>query len=66
MTAGLPGDVNFLGGDFLGKSNQGSNGEQQAIDLDVEWVDLLLAAKKAGIKADEIRRFFHEKAVRVV
>ncbi|AWV36536.1 hypothetical protein CD191_01985 [Paenibacillus odorifer] len=56
----------ILGGDFLEKSNQGSNREQQFIDLDQEWVHLLLAAKKAGIKADEIRQFFHEKTVQIV
>ncbi|WP_340006305.1 anti-repressor SinI family protein [Paenibacillus sp. FSL K6-0276] len=50
----------------MDKSNQGSYREQQVIDLDVEWVHLLLAAKKAGIKTDEIRRFFHEKTVQAV
>lgn len=49
----------------MDKSNQGSNREQP-MDLDVEWVHLLLAAKQAGIKADEIRQFFHERTVQVV
>lgn len=49
----------------MDKSNQGSNREQQ-MDLDVEWVQLLLAAKQAGIRVEEIRQFFHEKTVRAV
>ncbi len=31
-------------------------------DLDLEWVYLLMSAKKAGIDADEIRRFLREKS----
>ncbi|WP_229522110.1 anti-repressor SinI family protein [Paenibacillus monticola] len=50
----------------MDKSNQGKNGELQTVDLDLEWVHLLLTAKKAGIKAEEIRRFFDEKALRVM
>ncbi|MHA6532248.1 anti-repressor SinI family protein [Paenibacillus sp. BAC0078] len=45
------------------KSNQGNNGELQAVDLDLEWVHLLMSARKAGIGAEEIRRFFSEKAL---
>lgn len=45
------------------KSNQGSNGELQTVDLDLEWVNLLMSAKKAGIEAEEIRRFFSERAL---
>lgn len=50
----------------MDKSIQGNNAEPQVIDLDLEWVHLLLTAKKAGIKADEIRRFFHEKTLQVM
>ncbi|NUU60293.1 DNA-binding anti-repressor SinI [Paenibacillus sp. JW14] len=38
----------------------------QTVDLDLEWVYLLLSAKKAGIKAEEIRRFFNEKALKAI
>jgi hypothetical protein len=65
MMAGLPGDAKILGGDFLDKSNQG-NDELQAVDLDLEWVYLLMSAKQAGIQADEIRRFFSEKALQAM
>jgi hypothetical protein len=65
MMAGLPGDAKILGGDFLDKSNQG-NDELQAVDLDLEWVHLLMSAKQAGIQADEIRRFFTEKALQAM
>lgn len=65
MMAGLPGDAKILGGDFLDKSNQG-NDELQAVDLDLEWVYLLMSAKQAGIQADEIRRFFTEKALQAM
>ncbi|MFC3749356.1 MULTISPECIES: anti-repressor SinI family protein [Bacillales] len=50
----------------MDKSNQGNNGELQTVDLDLEWVYLLLSAKKAGIKAEEIRRFFNEKALKAI
>lgn len=36
------------------------------MDLDAEWIHLMLAAKKAGIQAEEIRRFFAEQACRVI
>lgn len=65
MMAGLPGDAKILGGDFLDKSNQGKD-ELQAADLDLEWVYLLMSAKRAGIQADEIRRFFSEKALQAM
>jgi hypothetical protein len=65
MMAGLPGDAKILGGDFLDMSNQG-NDELQAVDLDLEWVYLLMSAKQAGIQAEEIRRFFSEKALQAM
>lgn len=65
MTAGLPGDK-ILGGDFLNKSNQGNNGELQTVALDMEWVQLMLAAKKQGIHADEIRRFLGDKTLKAM
>ncbi|WP_245648008.1 anti-repressor SinI family protein [Paenibacillus borealis] len=49
----------------MDKSNQG-NDELQAVDLDLEWVYLLMSAKQAGIQADEIRRFFTEKALQAM
>ncbi|WNS41863.1 anti-repressor SinI family protein [Paenibacillus sp. MMS20-IR301] len=49
----------------MDQSNQG-NDELQAVDLDLEWVYLLMAAKRAGIQADEIRRFFNEKALQAM
>lgn len=64
-TAGLPGDK-ILGGDFLNKSNQGKSGELQTLDLDMEWVHLLLKAKKQGIHADEIRRFLGDKTLKAM
>lgn len=66
MTAGLPGDAKILGGDFLDKSNQGNSGELQTVDLDLEWVYLLMSAKNAGIQADEIRQFFNEKMLQAM
>ncbi|MNC18061.1 Anti-repressor SinI [compost metagenome] len=45
----------------MDKSNQGNDGELLMGDLDLEWVYLLMSAKKAGIEADEIRRFLSEK-----
>ncbi|MGN7764005.1 anti-repressor SinI family protein [Paenibacillus sp. 22594] len=45
----------------MDKSNQGNDGELLMGDLDLEWVYLLMSAKKAGIGADEIRRFLSEK-----
>ncbi|NMH75280.1 DNA-binding anti-repressor SinI [Bacillus sp. RO2] len=30
------------------------------IDLDLEWVELILEAKDLGISDEEIRRFFEE------
>jgi hypothetical protein len=65
MMAGLPGDAKILGGDFLDMSNQG-NDELQAVDLDLEWVHLLMSAKQAGIAAEEIRRFLSEKALQAM
>lgn len=65
MTAGLPGDK-ILGGDFLDKSSQGNVEEMQAVEVDLEWIYLLLTAKKAGIQADDIRRFFNDKAIQVM
>lgn len=50
----------------MDKSIQGENVEQQRFELDLEWVHLLLTAKKAGIKVEEIRSFFHEKALKVM
>jgi len=50
----------------LEQSNQGSNREVQVIDVDVEWVHLLQQAKRAGIQAEEIRRFFHDRTVQAV
>ena len=47
-------------------SNQGDNVELQEVDLDLEWVYLLLKAKKAGINAQEIRQFFSEKSLQVM
>ncbi|WP_189022585.1 anti-repressor SinI family protein [Paenibacillus albidus] len=47
-------------------SNQGNNGEQQTVDLDLEWVYLLLSAKKAGIEAEEVRSFFNRKALQAI
>ncbi|WP_339225304.1 anti-repressor SinI family protein [Paenibacillus sp. FSL H8-0332] len=46
-------------------SNQGNN-ELQAVDLDLEWVDLLMSAKQAGIAAEDIRRFLSEKALQAM
>ncbi|MEK3796434.1 anti-repressor SinI family protein [Paenibacillus sp. FSL R7-0204] len=46
-------------------SNQG-NDELQAVDLDLEWVHLLMSAKQAGITAEEIRRFLSEKALQAM
>lgn len=65
MMAGLPGDAQILGGDFLDKSNQG-NDELRAVELDLEWVYLLMAAREAGIQAEEIRRFLSEKALQAM
>jgi hypothetical protein len=50
----------------LDKSNQGNNGELQTVDLDLEWVYLLMSAKQAGIQADEIRQFFNEKTLQAM
>jgi len=50
----------------LNKSNQKDNGELQEVNLDLEWVYLLLKAKKAGIKAEEVRRFFNENSLQVM
>lgn len=58
--------IRILGGDFLNKSNQKDNGELQEVNLDLEWVYLLLKAKKAGIKAEEVRRFFNENSLQVM
>lgn len=50
----------------MNKSNQGKVGEFQTADLDFEWVQLLLTAKRAGIRAEEIRRFFLDKGPRLL
>ncbi|WP_438493373.1 anti-repressor SinI family protein [Paenibacillus sp. IHBB 3054] len=50
----------------MDKSNQGNNGELQTVDLDLEWVYLLMSAKQAGIKVDEIRQFFNEKTLQAM
>lgn len=42
-------------------SNQGIEGELQAVDVDVEWVYLLMSAKKAGIKAEDVRQFLNHR-----
>ncbi|MDQ0196568.1 hypothetical protein J2T20_004980 [Paenibacillus wynnii] len=47
-------------------SNQVDNGELREVDLDLEWVYLLLKAKKAGIKAEEVRQFFNERSLQVM
>lgn len=47
-------------------SNQGNDGELQSVDLDVEWVYLMMSAKKAGLKVDEIRQFLSEKTLQVM
>ncbi|WP_082452084.1 MULTISPECIES: anti-repressor SinI family protein [Paenibacillus] len=47
-------------------SNQGNDGELQAVDLDLEWVYLMMSAKKAGLKVDEIRQFLSEKTLQVM
>lgn len=36
------------------------------VDLDLEWVKLILEAKDLGITDEEIRRFFEEVKVGVV
>ncbi|MNB76104.1 Anti-repressor SinI [compost metagenome] len=50
----------------MNKSNQGNNGELQTVALDMEWVQLMLAAKKQGIHADEIRRFLGDKTLKAM
>ncbi|MCL6603451.1 MAG: anti-repressor SinI family protein [Paenibacillus sp.] len=50
----------------MDKSNQVINEEIRGVDLDLEWVYLLLKAKKAGIKAEEIRQFFYERTLQVM
>ncbi|CAH1213486.1 hypothetical protein PAECIP111892_03859 [Paenibacillus auburnensis] len=47
-------------------SNQGNDGELQAVDLDLEWVYLMMSAKKAGLKVDEIRQFLSQKTLQVM
>ncbi|WP_340020964.1 anti-repressor SinI family protein [Paenibacillus sp. FSL K6-1096] len=49
----------------MDKSNQG-NDELRAVELDLEWVYLLMAAREAGIQAEEIRRFLSEKALQAM
>ncbi|UAL46947.1 anti-repressor SinI family protein [Sutcliffiella horikoshii] len=36
------------------------------LDLDLEWVELILEAKDLGISDEEIRRFFEEAKQREV
>ncbi|WP_379128182.1 anti-repressor SinI family protein [Paenibacillus sp. sgz500958] len=50
----------------MDQSNQVDNGEVQLADLDLEWVYLLLKAKKAGILVNEIRQFFNEKSLQAM
>jgi len=50
----------------LDKSNQANDGKLQMADLDLEWVYLLLKAKKAGINASDIRQFFNEKSLQAM
>ncbi|UQZ37522.1 hypothetical protein C2I18_13725 [Paenibacillus sp. PK3_47] len=38
----------------------------QTAELDLEWVYLLMSARNAGIKADEIRQFFNEKMLQAM
>ncbi|WP_404445318.1 anti-repressor SinI family protein [Sutcliffiella horikoshii] len=35
----------------------------EILDLDMEWVELILEAKDLGISDEEIRRFFEEVKV---
>ncbi|WP_239004816.1 anti-repressor SinI family protein [Paenibacillus tepidiphilus] len=48
------------------QSNQGNNGELRVADLDREWVYLLMAAKKMGIKAEDIREFLNGKTLQAM
>ncbi|MBY0013803.1 anti-repressor SinI family protein [Paenibacillus typhae] len=50
----------------MDKSNQGNVGELQTGDLDLEWVYLMMAARKAGLKVEEIRRFLSERALQAM
>nr|WP_144027065.1 anti-repressor SinI family protein [Paenibacillus sp. FSL R7-0273] len=38
----------------------------QTGDLDLEWVYLMMAARQAGLKAEEIRRFLSERALQAM
>ncbi|SEU23939.1 Anti-repressor SinI [Paenibacillus sp. NFR01] len=37
-----------------------------SVDLDLEWVHLMISAKKAGLPVEEIRRFLHERALQAM
>ncbi|SEO41633.1 Anti-repressor SinI [Paenibacillus sophorae] len=50
----------------MDKSNQGNIGELQTSELDMEWVYLLLKAKKQGLQVDEIRRFFNDRTLKAM
>ncbi|WP_081754788.1 anti-repressor SinI family protein [Paenibacillus durus] len=50
----------------MDKSNQGNIGELQTSELDMEWVYLLLKAKKQGLQVDEIRQFFNDRTLKAI
>jgi DNA-binding transcriptional MerR regulator len=47
-------------------SNQGNDAEQQIAELDLEWVYLMMSAKKAGLRIEEIRQFLSERTLQAM